>query len=221
MNEVQQIVALREQMVASQLAARGISNERVLGALREVPRERFVSAGNAEFAYLDSALPIGHEQTISQPYIVALTAQALAIGPEARVLEIGTGSGYAAAVLSQIAAEVFTVERIGALAQTARARLEQLGYTNVHVRCADGTLGWPEHAPYQGIAVAAASPRLPPKLLAQLALGGRIVIPVGDGRSQELLVLTRTAECEFKRTVLTDVRFVPLIGAEGAGHSGV
>jgi protein-L-isoaspartate(D-aspartate) O-methyltransferase len=206
-----------ENMVDKQLAAQGIADPRVLAAFRAVPREDFVAEGLREFAYRGTPLPIGHKQTISQPYIVALTIEALRLeGDTTRVLEIGTGSGYAAAVLSKIAAEVYTVERVKALADEARDRLQRLGYHNVHVLCDDGTLGWPAHAPYDGIAVAAAGPEAPSALLEQLAIGGRLVIPVGpDKSSQVLMEIVREGEHEYKQEPLSAVRFVPLIGQQG------
>ena len=214
----------RGAMVERQLAAREIHDARVLDAFRTVPREAFVPKELTEFAYEDSALPIAAEQTISQPFIVALTLQALELRGGERVLEIGTGSGYAAAVMSRIAAEVYTVERIPELAESARARLAVLGYTNVHVLCGDGTLGWPEHAPYEAIAVAAGGPEVPKALLEQLAPGGRLVIPVGgEETEQSLLRVTRERSGKLRRESLGAVRFVPLIGAQGwpeRGHRG-
>ena len=206
----------REAMVGRQLAARGIRDARVLDAFRSVPREAFVPEGMGEFAYEDAPLPIAGEQTISQPFIVALTLQALGLKGGERVLEIGAGSGYAAAVMSRLAGEVYTVERIEALAEGARARLAACGYTNVHVLCGDGTLGWPEHAPYEAIAVAAGGPEVPKALLEQLVPGGRLVIPVGtEETEQSLLRVTRGRDGRFRRESLGQVRFVPLIGAQG------
>ncbi len=203
-------------MVDRQIAARGISNPRLLDAFRSVPREDFLPENLAEFAYQDSPLPIGHEQTISQPYIVALTIDALALYGGERVLEIGTGSGYAAAVLSRVAKEVFTVERLEPLAEVARARFARLGYHNVHVLCGDGTLGWSEHAPYDAIAVAAGGPEIPKALLSQLRDGGRLVIPVGaDESSQVLTRAVREGAQRVREEALTEVRFVPLIGEQG------
>ena len=168
------------------------------------------------FAYHATPLPIGHEQTISQPLVVALTIEALHLGENASVLEIGTGSGYAAAVLAHVAKEVYTVERIEPLAEEARARLKRIGYQNVHVLCGDGTLGWPEHAPYDGIAVAAGGHEPPPALLQQLKVGGQMVIPVGpDKTSQVLTRIVRKSETEFSQESLGGVRFVPLIGKQG------
>jgi protein-L-isoaspartate(D-aspartate) O-methyltransferase len=207
---------LRQQMVNYQLAARGLQDETVLKAINAVPREDFVPKELVEFAYSDSPLPIAARQTISQPYIVALMTAALQLRPEDRVLEVGTGSGYAAAVLAEIAREVFTVERHKVLADTARRRLEQLGYENAHVLHGDGTLGWPEHAPFDAIVVAAGGPEVPAALKQQLAIGGRLVIPVGlNLRTQKLLRVLRTSEHEFQEDDLGSVRFVPLIGAAG------
>jgi protein-L-isoaspartate(D-aspartate) O-methyltransferase len=206
----------REAMVAGQLVARGIHDDAVLDAMRTVPREAFLPEDMVEFAYRDSPLPIAEGQTISQPYIVALMAETLQLEPSDRVLEIGTGSGYAAAILSRIASDVYTIERHAALAEGARTVLEELDYDNVHVRHADGTRGWPEGAPYDAIVVAAGGPRVPHTLRDQLAIGGRLVMPVGSvPRLQELVRVTRTSESEYRRERLGGVQFVPLIGAEG------
>jgi protein-L-isoaspartate(D-aspartate) O-methyltransferase len=211
----------RERMVAAQIEARGITDPLVLDAMRTVPRERFVPASLAEFAYDDGPLPIGSGQTISQRYIVAAMTAAVGLKPGARVLEIGTGSGYGAAVLSLIAAEVYTVERIGALAKASRDRLAELGYANVHVLEGDGSLGWPEHAPYDAILVTAGGPRVPRALLHQLAVGGRLVMPVGGAtRMQRLVRVTRTEMHEYEYEDLEEVAFVPLIGAEGWPEGG-
>jgi protein-L-isoaspartate(D-aspartate) O-methyltransferase len=208
--------ALRRRMVDAQLIARGIRHPAVLRAMATVPRERFVPALDAPDAYEDSARPIGHAQTISQPYIVALMAEAISPEPTDRVLEIGTGSGYATAVLGELVAEVYTVERLPALAAAARTRLAELGYRNVHVREGDGTLGWPEHAPYDGIVVTAGGPDVPEPLLPQLRVGGRLVIPVGPTpRAQELVRITRGVAGEYARESLGRVAFVPLIGEAG------
>lgn len=213
MNELERT---RQRMVEAHLAQRGITDPKTLEAFRSVPREAFVPDELAEFAYEDTPLPIGEGQTISQPYIVALTASALGLRGGERVLDVGTGSGYSAAVLGRIAKDVYTVERIGALATSARERLERLGYTNVHVRCGDGSLGWPEHAPYDAIAVAASGPKIPEPLLQQLAVGGRLVMPVGPGPSCQTLVrVTRESETSFCQEALEHVQFVPLIGEEG------
>jgi protein-L-isoaspartate(D-aspartate) O-methyltransferase len=207
---------LREDMVKNQIAARSIRSEAVLGALRKVPREAFLPERLREFAYEDSPLPIASGQTISQPYIVALMTDALDLAGGERVLEIGTGSGYAAAVLAEIAAEVYTVERLGELAEKAASTLTALGYRNVHVVHGDGTLGWAAAAPYDAIIVAAGGPEIPESLKHQLKVGGRLVIPVGrDPRAQELVRVTRTSNDEFKSEDLADVRFVPLVGKEG------
>jgi protein-L-isoaspartate(D-aspartate) O-methyltransferase len=207
---------LRSIMVEQQIAARGVRAEAVLNALRKVPRELFLPDQIREFAYDDAPLPIEAEQTISQPYIVALMTEALALKSGDKVLEIGTGSGYAAAVLAEIAGEVYTVERIEQLAETAALRLADLGYKNVHVRHADGTLGWSEHAPYDAIIVAAGGPQIPDTLKRQLKVGGRLVIPVGtDQRAQELVRVTRTSDDKFMTEDIADVRFVPLVGQEG------
>ena len=202
-------------MVNSQLAERGIDDARVLEAFARVPREEFVPVELAPFAYDDAPLPIGDGQTISQPYIVAFTVDALRLEPNDRVLDIGTGSGYAAAVLAELASEVYSVERVSSLCHSARERLHRLRYDNVHVRCGDGSLGWAEHAPYAAIAVAAVGPRPPPALLSQLEIGGRLVMPIGPSGSQTLVRVTRTARTAYKKERLVDVRFVPLIGAQG------
>jgi protein-L-isoaspartate(D-aspartate) O-methyltransferase len=207
---------LRQTMVDRQIAARGVRDRRVLEALGAVPREAFLPERLAEFAYDDTPLPIGEEQTISQPYVVALMAEALELRPEDRVLEIGAGSGYAAAVLSRIVREVWTVERHASLAREARERMERLGYRNVQVVHGDGTLGWTERAPYDAIVVAAGGPEVPPALLGQLAPGGRLVIPIGpDPRTQSLVRVRRRPDGGHVREDLGGVRFVPLIGAQG------
>ncbi|HEU5060815.1 MAG TPA: protein-L-isoaspartate(D-aspartate) O-methyltransferase [Kofleriaceae bacterium] len=205
----------RQIMVERHIRARGVRDPRVLAAMAAVPREALVPPDLAEFAYRDSPLPIAEGQTISQPYIVAHMTEALRLRPTDRVLEIGTGSGYAAAVLAEVAGEVYTVERHAVLADSAREKLQALGYRNIHVRCGDGTLGWIEHAPYQGIVVAAGGPDLPDALLDQLAIGGRLVMPVGPSRLQELVRVTRKSRDEFEREDLGSVQFVPLIGQAG------
>ncbi|HEY5949357.1 MAG TPA: protein-L-isoaspartate(D-aspartate) O-methyltransferase [Kofleriaceae bacterium] len=207
--------AARKLMVDRHIRARGVRDPRVLAALASVPREAFLPDELADLAYEDCPLPIEAGQTISQPYIVAVMTEAIAVQPEDRVLEIGTGSGYAAAVLAQVAKQVYTVERHAELAELARGRLLSLGYTNVEVRCGDGTLGWSEHAPFDAIIVAAGGPEVPRALLDQLALGGRLVIPVGSGRAQELVRVTRVSETDYQRQNLGAVQFVPLIGAQG------
>lgn len=203
-------------MVKTQIVARGIRDQAVLEAMRTIPREAFVPASVVPFAYEDEALPILEGQTISQPYVVAAMIEAVDPRRGDRALEIGTGSGYAAAVLAHIVSEVFTVERLAALAESASRRLADLGHHNVRVRCGDGTLGWLEHAPYDVIIVTAAGPKVPPALLDQLAVGGRLVMPVGSTRLfQRLVRVTRLAENEYEHTELEGVTFVPLIGEQG------
>jgi protein-L-isoaspartate(D-aspartate) O-methyltransferase len=203
-------------MVETQIVERGIRDPRVLQAMRAVPRELFVAEELAGHAHDDRPLPILEGQTISQPYVVAWMAEALETRPTDRVLEIGTGSGYAAAVLSRVVAEVYTVERFPDLARLASRRLERLGFDNVIVRVGDGTLGWPEMAPFDGIVVAAGGPEVPPSLLEQLAVGGRLIIPVGPSPEQQSLVrVTRLPGGRYRREDLGGVRFVPLVGAEG------
>jgi protein-L-isoaspartate(D-aspartate) O-methyltransferase len=209
-------VSERERMVQTQIAARGIRDAGVLAAFRAVPREAFLPPELGEFAYQDSPLPIEQGQTISQPYIVALMTAALQLRPTDRVLEIGTGSGYAAAILGQIASRVYTIERHQELADLAARRLTELGLQQVEVRCGDGSLGWPEHAPYDAITVAAGGPGVPRALLDQLTPGGRLVMPVGEGRElQKLVRVTRQHDERFVTEDLGDVRFVPLVGAQG------
>ena len=209
---------LREQMVQRKIAGRRVRSEKVLNAMRKVPRERFLPKGQGAWAYDDAPLPIGDGQTISQPYIVAYMTEALALDGGEKVLEIGTGSGYAAAVLAEIAANVYTIERIDGLAIMARTILGKLGYQNVHVRQGDGTLGWPEHAPFDGIVVTAGGPDVPATLKDQLKIGGRLVMPIGKSTwNQELVRVTRITEAEFDTEYLVPVRFVPLIGEEGWG----
>ncbi len=213
---VNPFAALRVEMVERNIAGRGVRDGLVLEAMRRVPRELFLPKHLREFAYEDSPLPIPGEQTISQPYIVAFMTEALMLRGGEKVLEIGTGSGYAAAVLSEIAADVYTVERLGRLADKAAALLAELGYDNVHVLHGDGTKGWPEHAPYDAIVVAAGGPQVPESLKEQLKIGGRLVIPVGaDRRAQELVRIVRVSKDEYLSEDIADVRFVPLIGEEG------
>ncbi|MBX3157836.1 MAG: protein-L-isoaspartate(D-aspartate) O-methyltransferase [Deltaproteobacteria bacterium] len=202
-------------MVMDQLRKRDISDPLVLAAFSRIPREAFVEEAQLAHAYDDAPLPIGNGQTISQPYVVAMTAQALRLRGHERVLEVGTGSGYAAAILGAIVHTVETVERIEELAHTATTRLAALGCANVRVHCADGTLGWPAGAPYEAIAVAASAPRPPPTLLAQLAIGGRMVLPFGDDDRQRLVRITRRDATGYDEEDLGEVRFVPLVGAEG------
>jgi protein-L-isoaspartate(D-aspartate) O-methyltransferase len=206
----------RLQMVQGQIAFRGVRDPRVLEAMSRVPRERFVPEHLRAHAYDDAPLPIGAGQTISQPFIVAFMVAALELEGGERVLEIGTGSGYAAAVLAEIADAVYTVERLQTLADSAAGTLAECGYHHVHVRCGDGTLGWPEQAPFDAILVSAGGREVPPSLRQQLAIGGRLVIPVGRTRSgQTLMRVTRTSEDAWDSEALEQVRFVPLIGREG------
>ncbi|MCM2269717.1 MAG: protein-L-isoaspartate(D-aspartate) O-methyltransferase [Thermoanaerobaculia bacterium] len=200
----------RKRMVEGQIAARDVRDARVLAAMERVPRHLFVPPEMRAQAYEDYPLPIGDEQTISQPYIVALMTSLLELRGGERVLEIGTGSGYQAAVLAEIAGEVYTIEILASLAERSRATLAELGYRNIQVRHGDGWAGWPELAPFDGIVVTAASPRVPQPLLEQLKVGGKLVVPVGRF-FQDLLVYTRTAEGYEKRNVIP-VRFVPLTG---------
>jgi protein-L-isoaspartate(D-aspartate) O-methyltransferase len=210
----------RARMVERQLKARGIGNSHVLQAMGEVPRERFVPERLREFAYEDGPLPIGEEQTISQPYIVALMIEAADLSPGDRVLEVGAGSGYAAAVMSRIAGEVFAIERHETLAEEARARVEALGYDNLTIVAGDGSLGLPDQAPFDAILVAAGGDKVPDPLKRQLAIGGRLVVPVGGEALQSLLCVTRTGEEEWSEDNLGGVRFVPLIGAHGRWEDG-
>ena len=205
----------RNRMVDEQLVARGLADARVLAAMRRIPREAFVAPADEAKAYDDSPLQIDAKQTISQPYIVALMAEAAKLSPTDRVLEVGTGSGYAAAVFAELAAQIFSIERHSPLADTARDRVATLGYRNIFVGTGDGTLGWREHAPFEAIIVAAGSPTLPAALCEQLTLGGRLVIPVGAEEHQALLRVTRTAAERWAEEDLGPVRFVPLIGAQG------
>lgn len=206
----------REEMVEHQIRARGVRDRLVLNAMQTVPREAFLPDNLSEFAYDDTPLPIAADQTISQPYIVAFMIEALALKGGESVLEIGAGSGYAAAVLAQIADRVYTVERIGKLADHATETLRSLDYRNIHVLRGDGTRGWPEYAPFDAIVVAAGGPAVPESLKSQLKIGGRMVIPVGQSAtSQELVRMTRVSEKKFTTEDIADVRFVPLIGEEG------
>jgi protein-L-isoaspartate(D-aspartate) O-methyltransferase len=204
----------RQTMVDRQLRARDIADERVLEAMAQVPRELFVPESERGHAYADAALPIGHGQTISQPYMVARIAEALALRPGERVLDVGTGSGYQAAVLAELGADVVTIERIPELAESARASLAAAGYDRVDVRVGDGTLGVPELAPFDAVAVAAAAPAFPETLYDQLRPRGRLVVPVGGERVQRLEVIVRSPEGP---AVVHSVpcRFVPLVGEEG------
>ena len=204
------LVRARERMVAEQIAARGVKDPLTLAALRRVPRHLFVPEASRAQAYDDHPLPIGHGQTISQPYIVAFMTEALGLQGGETVLEIGTGSGYQAAVLSLIAARVYTIEIVEPLAEESRRRLSALGYANAFVRAGDGYRGWPESGPFDAIIVTAAAPRIPETLKAQLKEGGRLIVPVGDD-SQELVVVVRQGSRYDERRVLP-VRFVPMTG---------
>lgn len=212
---MEDFTAQRERMVREQLVERGIADTAVLAAMRTVPREQFVPLSYQEAAYMDGPLPIGAGQTISQPYVVALMLVQLQLQADHRVLEIGTGSGYAAAVLSRIVREVYTVERQHTLAWQAKARLAALGYENVWVHEGDGTLGWAEYAPYDSIIAAACGPKVPPSLQMQLAVNGRLLMPVGKKKAQHLVMVERLGDNEFRQRKLQSVRFVQLIGAEG------
>jgi protein-L-isoaspartate(D-aspartate) O-methyltransferase len=214
MAQLDAVWQLRERMVDEQLRGRDITDRRVLEAMRSVPRHRFVPQDEVELAYVDAPLPIGYRQTISQPYIVALMTQLLRLRGEETVLEVGTGSGYQAAVLGRLARKVFSVERIAELAEAARRALAELEIDNVEVRVADGSAGLPEAAPFDGILVAAAAPRAPHPLLEQLAEGGRLVVPVGTIDGQILERWTRRG-AEFDCDRSTPVCFVPLVGSHG------
>ena len=212
----------RENMVRHQIAARGVRDDRVLEAMRAVPREAFLPEELAEFAYDDAPLPIEEGQTISQPYIVALMIAAIEPGEQDRVLEIGTGSGYAAAVLSRVVGQVYTVERHAPLADRARGRFRHMGYANIEVLHGDGSLGWPEHAPYDGIIVTAGGPHVPRQLRDQLAIGARLVIPIGpEPRLQRLVRVTRVSHEQFDEEPLGQVRFVPLVGEDAWDGPGI
>jgi len=207
----------RAEMVESQLRRRGIRDERVLDAMARVPRERFVPETLSAHAYDDGAFPIGHDQTISQPFVVATICALLGLHGSERVLDVGTGSGYQAAVLAELAAEVVTIERIPGLAEQARATLADSGYGNVEVTVGDGSLGVPERAPFDAIAVAAAAPTVPPALFDQLADGGRLVVPRGSRWGQELVLVVRIPDGSTER-ISIPCRFVPLVGDEGFGE---
>jgi len=204
----------RERMVQEQILARGIADARVIAALRKIPRHLFVDAGIVNRAYDDSALPIGEKQTLSQPYMAARMSEALGLTGEEKVLEIGTGSGYQTALLAELCFNVFSVEKIRMLSRKARALLDHLGYQNIALHVGDGTIGWSEHAPYDAILVSAGAPATPKPLLEQLALRGRLVIPVGDEQGQSLLRVTRTRS-GFKQEPLGECKFVKLFGKYG------
>jgi len=204
----------RQKMVDVQIAGRGIKDSRVLRAMRKVPRHLFVEESLRGQAYEDHPLPIGEKQTISQPYIVALMTEALRLKGSEKVLELGTGSGYQTAILAELCDRVYTIERIPALLYRAKETLDKLGYKNIEYRVGDGTLGWPEEAPFDGIIVTAAAPKVPQPLVDQLAMGARFVIPVGDRITQDLLLIERVPE-GIRKTSLGGVRFVDLIGKWG------
>lgn len=207
-------------MVDAQIRARGVSDQRVLRAMEKVPRHLFVDEGLVDQAYNDNPLPIGQQQTISQPYIVALMSEAMELTGRERVLEVGTGSGYQTAVLAELAERVFSIDRIAALANGARRILEAMDYFNVAIRVGDGTFGWREESPFDAIMVTAGAPRVPRLLVEQLTVGGRMVIPVGNRSSQSLLQLTRLSNDpeELKQEDLGGCRFVDLIGEHGWGN---
>jgi protein-L-isoaspartate(D-aspartate) O-methyltransferase len=211
-NQDDELAGVRRRM-AEQIRDRGVTDPAVLAAIETVPRHLFVPADERAKAYADQPLPIGSGQTISQPYIVALMTSLLELKPGARVLEVGTGSGYQAAVLSGLSGEVYTIEILKPLAERARRTLADLGYRNIHLRVGDGFQGWPEEAPFDGIVVTAAPPSVPDPLLRQLKVGARLVIPVGDRNAlQSLLVFTRRADGGFDRASVLPVRFVPMTG---------
>jgi protein-L-isoaspartate(D-aspartate) O-methyltransferase len=204
----------RERMVETQIAARGVHDERVLEAMRKVPRHLFLDEALRDQAYSDHPLPIAEKQTISQPYIVALMTESLELNGTEKVLEIGTGSGYQSAILAELADRVFSIERYPDLAYRANSILQKLGYGNIIVRVGDGSLGWPDDAPFDGIIVTAGTPKIPQPLIDQLKMGGRLVVPVGDRFGQDLILVRRVAE-GIKKTNLGGVRFVNLVGKWG------
>ncbi len=205
----------RRRMVEEQVIARGVTDQRVIEAMRKVPRHKFVEEALEGKAYQDAPLPIGEKQTISQPYMVALMSEALALNGSETVLEVGTGSGYQAAVLTHLAERVFSLERIPILARRARKVLDECGFSKVNIRLADGTHGWQDMAPFDAVIVTAGAPDVPQDYLDQLALNGRLVIPVGDRGSQVLMRITRVGESEYQEEQLLGCRFVPLIGNHG------
>ncbi len=203
--------AERQRMVQEQLVPRGIKDKRVLAAMAKVPREEFVPLESRAASYEDGPLPIGYDQTISQPYIVAFMTEQLRLSPSDRVLEVGTGSGYQAAILAELAGEVYTIEIVAPLAQSAEAALQRLGYKNVHVKVGDGYKGWPEYAPFDAIIVTCAPDKVPQLLTDQLKESGRMIIPVGDRFAQELYLLEKK-NGQLKESVTLPVRFVPMSG---------
>jgi protein-L-isoaspartate(D-aspartate) O-methyltransferase len=202
----------RYQMVQEQLKARGVSDQRVLAAMKKVRRDEFVPANLKTSSYADQPLPIGYRQTISQPYIVAFMTEQVRPSPKDRILEIGTGSGYQAAILAELAGEVYTIEIIEPLAKTAEATLQRLGYKNVHVKAGDGYKGWPEHAPFDAVIVTCAPDHVPQPLIDQLKEGGRMIIPVGGGLGYQQLYLLEKKNGKLQRRAVLPVRFVPMTG---------
>lgn len=205
----------RRRMVEEQIIGRGVTDPRVIDAMLKVPRHKFVEEALASKSYQDAPLPIGEKQTISQPYMVAVMSEVLMLDGSETVLEVGTGSGYQAAVLALLAERVFSIERIPALARRARKVLDSNGFSKVNIRLADGTVGWPDKAPFDGIIVTAGAPKIPREYLEQLSIGGRLVIPVGDRDSQVLMRITRVGEDDYKEEKMLGCRFVPLIGNQG------
>jgi len=201
----------RYEMVEDQIYRRSVKDELVLKAMRKVPRHEFVPRNLQDLAYRDHPLPIGEDQTISQPYIVAFMTECLQLKGGEKVLEIGTGSAYQAAILAEIAAEVYTIEIIPSLTEEAEQRVKRLGYQNIHVHCADGYQGWPEQAPFDGIIVTAAPPRIPQPLIDQLKTGGKMIIPVGDS-FQELILVEKSTKGNISKRSVLPVRFVPMTG---------
>jgi len=214
-NGTQPFATERFSMVESQLRQRGIRDERLLAAMSKVPRHEFVSQQNWNEAYADHPIPIAEKQTTSQPYMIAAMVQAAQIKPEDRVLEIGAGSGYQTALLAELASQVFAVERYASLAETAQKTLERLGYRNAKIVTGDGSLGLAEAAPFDAIIVSAAAPRIPQALMDQLAVGGRLLIPVGEADQQVLQLIQRNADGSISVRMLEGCRFVPLIGEQG------
>ena len=205
----------RQRMVETQLLPRGITDPRVIAAMRKVPRHLFLDEALWPEAYEDHPAPIGEKQTISQPYIVALMTEALHLKGKERILEIGTGSGYQTAILAEIAEQVYSIERLPNIAKTARKIIDRLHYTNIVITIGDGTLGWKEHCPYDGIIVTAAAPYAPKPLLEQLEIGGRLVIPIGDESTQDLTVYIRESQEKYEKESYGGCRFVKLIGEQG------
>jgi protein-L-isoaspartate(D-aspartate) O-methyltransferase len=204
----------RDRMVQEQIVGRGISDSRIIAAMRKIPRHLFVDPGIVNRAYDDSALPIGNKQTLSQPCMAARMTEALSLAEDEKVLEVGTGSGYQTALLAELCFNVFSVEKLRALSRKARALLDRLEYHNIALHVGDGTIGWSEHAPYNAIIVTAGAPKAPKPLLDQLAIGGRLVIPIGDEQAQTLMRITRTRN-SFKQEPLGECKFVKLLGKYG------